>query len=229
MTPGNLAGMARVAGLRIVALTDHNSCGNCPAFFAACAAHGVVPVAGMELTCAEDIHLVCLFPALAAAMDFDRIVQGRRLLVPNRPALFGEQVLYDAEDNAIGLEPHYLPAATNLHLSDAAALVAGRSGVCYPAHIDREGNGLLAILGVFPESPAFAAAELARAENAHLAGGRLALCCSDAHRLWEIGEREQSVDLDVSLDANEDAIRKALFTKLGMRETMYNVQTTNYN
>ena len=32
-TPYNLAGMAAVKGLQVIALTDHNTCGNCPAFF----------------------------------------------------------------------------------------------------------------------------------------------------------------------------------------------------
>ena len=32
MTPCNIAGMAYLNGLKIVALTDHNSCKNCPAF-----------------------------------------------------------------------------------------------------------------------------------------------------------------------------------------------------
>ena len=32
MTPVNLAAMCALAGLDIVALTDHNTCGNCAAF-----------------------------------------------------------------------------------------------------------------------------------------------------------------------------------------------------
>lgn len=31
MTPANIAGMAAVKGLDVIALTDHNSCRNCPA------------------------------------------------------------------------------------------------------------------------------------------------------------------------------------------------------
>ena len=34
-TPNNIAGMATLCGLNIIALTDHNSCKNCPAFFEA--------------------------------------------------------------------------------------------------------------------------------------------------------------------------------------------------
>ena len=31
MTPGNIVGMAAVKGLDVIAVTDHNSCKNCPA------------------------------------------------------------------------------------------------------------------------------------------------------------------------------------------------------
>ena len=46
MTPANIAGMALLNGLQLAALSDHNSCKNCPAFFDACRVHGIVPVAG---------------------------------------------------------------------------------------------------------------------------------------------------------------------------------------
>ena len=36
MTPGSIAGIAKLNGLNIAALTDHNACDNCPAFFAVC-------------------------------------------------------------------------------------------------------------------------------------------------------------------------------------------------
>ena len=65
MTPNSIAGMAKLNGLQIVALTDHNTCGNDEAFFTACARYGIIPVAGMELTTSEDVHLLCLFRTLA--------------------------------------------------------------------------------------------------------------------------------------------------------------------
>ena len=96
MTPANIAGMAMLNGLTLVALTDHNSCKNCPAFFEACRRHGLVPVPGMELNTAEDIHLVCLFPTLEAALSFDAGVERRLLPVRNDPAVFGNQRIVDA-------------------------------------------------------------------------------------------------------------------------------------
>ena len=62
MTPNNITGMAKLLGLDIIALTDHNTCRNCEATIAAGKENGVVVVPGMELTTSEDIHAVCLFP-----------------------------------------------------------------------------------------------------------------------------------------------------------------------
>ena len=154
MTPGNIAGMASLAGLRIVALTDHNTCRNCPGFMQAAERFGLIAVAGMELTTAEDIHMVCLFERLEEALAFDRAVDAQRIRFRNRPDIFGEQLVMDGNDCVTDSEPDLLPNATALSLDDAARLCAETGGVCWPAHIDREANGILAVLGSFPESPA---------------------------------------------------------------------------
>ena len=84
-TPDSIAGMGELNGLDIMALTDHNTCKNCPAFFESALRHGILPIAGMELTTAEDIHLVCLFGTLEKALEFDNELQSRRILIENRP------------------------------------------------------------------------------------------------------------------------------------------------
>ena len=101
-TPNNIAGMASLCGLNIVALTDHNTCKNCPAFFAAAKKYGIIPIAGMELTTAEDIHVVCLFEELSDAMRFDEFVESRRLLIKNRKDIFGNQLILDGDDEVVG-------------------------------------------------------------------------------------------------------------------------------
>ena len=61
MTPYNLVNMAKVMGLDILALTDHNSSLNCPAAARAAEEAGIAFVPGMELTTSEEVHVVCLF------------------------------------------------------------------------------------------------------------------------------------------------------------------------
>ncbi|MBO6062174.1 MAG: PHP domain-containing protein [Clostridia bacterium] len=215
MTPCNIAGMAFLAGVRIVALTDHNSCKNCPAFFMACEEYGVTPVAGCELTTSEEIHMVCLFEGLKQAMAFDEAIQPYRMPFPNRVEIFGDQPIMGKDDEIVGEDPWFLPAATSLTLTEAAALVAKMGGVAYPAHIDRESNGLLAILGSFPEEPVFELCEVRDKENAEkLSGGRRTVVSSDAHRLTDFAVTLNHMELDCAPDAEPDVIRRALFENL---------------
>ena len=100
-TPNNIAGMASLCELDIVALTDHNSCKNCPAFFEAAESHGLVPVAGMELTTSEDIHVVCLFERLDDAMRFDEYVEKHSIKIKNNPDIFGKQSVLDKNDDLV--------------------------------------------------------------------------------------------------------------------------------
>ena len=104
MTPANIAGMAALKGLDAVALTDHNTCRNCPAFLAAAEEYGVLAVPGMEINTSEEVHAVCLFPTLEAALEFDRYVYGKLIKFPNKEEIFGKQEIYDLSDRVCGTE-----------------------------------------------------------------------------------------------------------------------------
>ncbi len=159
MTPSSIAGMAMLNGVKIAALTDHNTCKNCPAFFAACRNYGVVPIAGMELTTMEEIHMVCLFDSLEAAMEFDSFVEKHRMKVKNRPDIFGEQLIVNEDDEVMGTVDELLILATDLDITTAANIVRERGGAAFPAHIDKQSNGLIGVLGSFPVEPGFASVE----------------------------------------------------------------------
>ena len=220
MTPNNMAGMASLKGLQIAALTDHNSSKNCPAFLAACEKNGIVGIAGMELTTSEAIHLVCLFEYLDAALGFSAEVEKHRFPIKNKPHIFGEQLILDENDEKIGEEEFLLINATALDLETAVSLARSYGAFVMPAHIDKQANGIIGILGTFPETPAFSYAELSDAsaadalKAAHPAlDGCTFLSNSDAHYLWDIHEAEEFIELDGSDDSSV-SIRKALFEKI---------------
>lgn len=219
MTPNNIAGMGVVAKLDIMALTDHNTCRNCPAFFKTAEANGIVPVAGMELTTAEDIHLVCLFEKLEDAMNFDSAVSEKRIPFRNRVDIFGKQMIMDENDEVIGTEENLLSNATLITVDEAPALVESFGGICYPAHIDREANGIVATLGIFPELPFFPCAEYHDGdkrkeyeERFPLLTSKPFVVSSDAHYLWDISGRLNCFELDCN--DNPADIRKKLFERL---------------
>ncbi len=215
MTPGNIAGMAVVNGLQIVALTDHNTTKNCPAFYAQARKNGIIPIAGMELTTSEDVHMICLFPTLEDAMSFGEYVDTRRIRVKNKPTIFGHQHIRDENDEIVGEEEYLLINATDISIEEAVGICRERGGVCYPAHIDRPSNGMVAVLGTFPEDVAFSAYELNDGASMTEYASRFPVIetlahvvSSDAHYLWDMAEAEHTLDLP------DDDIRMGLMRYL---------------
>ncbi len=220
MTPGNIAGMAYLQGLKIVALTDHNSAKNCRSFFSVARKLGIVPIAGMELTTAEDIHVVCLLPTLEAALELDRIVSESLIPVKNKPAIFGRQILTDENDEPCGELPNLLINATRLDLASAYETVRNLGGVCYPAHVDRDSGGIIAMLGDIPEDVPYTSFEIrdfSKLEAYKERYPRLRemknVVSSDSHNLYSIPEAENLIELDADIE-DEDSVRRALIRYL---------------
>lgn len=196
-TPANIAGICAVNGLDIAALTDHNTAKNCPAFFEAALNYGVLPLAGIELTTAEEIHMVCLFETLEKALAFDDYLQSRRMLIPNRVDIFGDQLICDAEDNVIAREENLLVVATDISFEEAPSLIESYGGICYPAHIDKASNSVSSVLGLFPETPKFTCAEIfdpfkidELSKYSSIDKSKL-IISSDAHYLADIKEKNE--------------------------------------
>ena len=205
MTPGNIVGMSCLNGLQIVALTDHNSVKNCASFYKIAKTHGIIPVAGVEITTSEDVHAVCLFRTLEDALDFGNLIESRRIPIENDPEIFGRQLIIDENDEISGEEKYLLINAINISLDELYDEVTARGGVCYPAHIDRSANGMIAMLGDFPPEPHFTAFELndiASLEDCLnkfpiiSERGLRHVASSDAHYLTDISEKGFAIELD---------------------------------
>ena len=200
MSPANLAAMCALAGLEIVALTDHNTTGNCAPFCRAAAGHGLLALAGMELCTQEEIHVVCLFPDPERAEDFSRYVAGRLPSIPNDPERFGRQLRMDDGDGILGEESAFLAASTDIPLYEVPGLTTRWGGAAFPSHIDRPSFSLLGVLGLWDPDLGFTAAELSRScppeltRRSDLAGLRL-LTNSDAHYLDQVWGAEHALDL----------------------------------
>ena len=192
MTPCNIVGMAVLAGLQLIAVTDHNACGNAGAVMEAAKGTGLLVLPGMELCTAEEAHVVCLFPSLEAALAFEGAVAPTRPPVKNKPEVFGEQLLLDAHDNIVGREEVLLTTASGISVDNAAALARSFGGTAFPAHIDRPAYSVTAALGDLPPL-GFAAAEITAAgDPAALRRqyreleDKILLLDSDAHYLHQI-------------------------------------------
>jgi hypothetical protein len=148
MSPRYIAGLAAARGVKVLALTDHNSSLNCPAFAKVCPRLGILPIFGMEATTREEVHMLCLFTSLEAAMAFNDYAYSLLLPFPNDPEKTGDQVYVDEDDNIEGEVEYYLVNPLELSVDNIEPRAALYGGIVIPAHVDRPAFSMTSQLGV---------------------------------------------------------------------------------
>ena len=135
MTPATVAGLAKLAGAELIASTDHNSALNLPAAEKACREYGLRLLPGLEVTTAEELHLLCYFKTVEAALEYGRELYAALPALPCDPVIWGEQwvrLLYTslAAADAGGVRQLALEGAGDVgveaalhHVDDALSLI----------------------------------------------------------------------------------------------------------
>lgn len=216
MLPSNIVGMAALKGLDVIAVTDHCSCKNCPAVEKLAAAYGVIALFGMELTTQEEVHVLCLFGNVKAAMDFGELVCSYYQPIMNNPEIFGKQQVVNEDDEIIGEEETLLINATDIRFDEVFDLTEKYGGVMIPAHIEKKANSLLSNLGFVPEDSRFPCFEMKhigyldelREKHPYLKKCRV-ITNSDAHYLEYINEPVNFIEVQ---ERTAQAVLKALKT-----------------
>jgi PHP family Zn ribbon phosphoesterase len=222
LSPGALAELAAARGIRVLALTDHNSSLNCPAFAKHCRRLGMIPLFGLEATTQEEVHILCLFNRLEAAMAFSEYAYSLLLPFPNDPEKTGDQVYVDEDDNIEGEVEYYLVNPLDLTVDTIGPKAAEYGGMVIPAHVDRPAFSMASQLGVVVDGP-WAAVECTRLPPVFAQApldtlGYPLTTSSDAHYPEHVARRP--FELDISLeelaprglegDADMEALKRAL-------------------
>ncbi len=174
MLPAAVVARAVLLGLAAIAICDHNSAGSIEEVLSAASstAAGLLVVPGIEITTAEEAHVIGLFPTpqrcLAAAAEVRASMRG-------------------ASAAAVSL------SATGLGLDRTVDLIHEHDGLALAAHVDRPGFSVPGQLGFVPPEVPFDALEISaagaqRGRAARFSGLGLPLVCSsDAHFLSDMG------------------------------------------
>jgi predicted metal-dependent phosphoesterase TrpH len=194
MTPKKIISKARELGLDIIAITDHNSCGNVGATQRLGDHWGVKVLPGMEITTKEEVHILGIFGDLEAAKVLEtRIVE--TIQVQNRPELFGYQVLVNEEEEVEGFVAPLLISATGFSVEEVVGAIHELGGICVASHVEKPAFSLLSQLGLVPRDLGLDALEVADLglfegyRQSGLVPDLPLLFSSDAHFLDEIGKR----------------------------------------
>lgn len=197
VSPAAVVGQAAELGLGMIAVCDHNSVENLAATREAAGrldpAQAPWVLAGMEVTTVEEAHLVVLFDSLTDALTLQGMVYDHLQPGKNRPEVFGDQVVVNADDEVEGFNQRMLIGATDLGAADLTGRVHSLGGLVIAAHIDRPSFSLPSQLGIIPPELELDAVEISsrcRPEQADswLMGRDLpVVTSSDAHRLQDVG------------------------------------------
>lgn len=197
MTPNNIINMAKLKGLDAIAITDHNSSENTAVCMEAGRAAGIVVIPGMELQTREDVHVITLFPSLENCMKFQEYVYSRLPDMKNREDIFGEQIVFDAEDKVIRHNDRLLLTSADISLDEAFYKVKELQGAFIPAHIDRDAFSIIYNLGFIPENIPISTLEYhSKQKLEKLIEKKIVksyynfIMSSDAHYLHDILEKE---------------------------------------
>jgi len=153
LSPKRLLELGAARGLKLMALTDHNSSLNCPAFAKLSPQYGIIPIFGMEATTSEEIHVLCLFSNLDACMSFNEYAYS--ILTPflNNPDKTGDQIYVDEDENIEGEVEYYLINSIDLSIENIGAKVEEFGGIVIPAHVDRPAFSMTSQLGIVIDGP----------------------------------------------------------------------------
>ena len=178
----------------MVALSDHNSGENLPAFFSVAKKNGIIPIAGIEITTQEETHLLSLFPTLEKALKVSATIYDLLLPIKNNPEKLGDQIVVDEDENIIDEKEKYLNQAVSLNLEATIKLVHEYNGLAIAAHIDRFSYSIPAVLGFLPALD-FDGVESYKIPCPIDHHDFKVISNSDAHYIEDIGSRFNELDL----------------------------------
>lgn len=201
MTPKRIIEKALAKGLEIIAIADHNSAENLEVASRIASERGICLLPAMEITSAEEAHVLALFENTARALRMQQIVYDSLPAgLKNDERLWGEQVIVNERDEVMGFNTRLLLGATSLTLNRLVAEIHALGGLAVASHVDREAFSVVSQLGFIPDDIDFDALEVVnpRSDIRHPKkdGVIPLICSSDAHQLEDIGKKTTRLFID---------------------------------
>mgnify|MGYP001117960901 CR=1 FL=1 len=202
MTPNNIINMARVKGLDAIAITDHNSTKNLKSFTEVAKKNNIICIPGVEVTTREEVHILAYFDQISKAAKFQEILDDTLPKIKNKTNIFGNQYVFDDEDNILYDYNTLLISGIKLNLKETIDEIIRIGGTPIPAHIDRNSYSILSNLGFIPPDLQIKTVEItqkcdfnALLKKYPILANYRRIINSDAHSLGDILERQFFIDM----------------------------------
>ena len=152
MTPEYIARAEKEKGVNLCALTDHNSALNCPAFAEACRKYGIAPLFGLEISSAEQAHVLALYDRLEAAMEMSAHIFRNLTSHEKLSDHYGNQIVVSTDGSEQSTENTFLTVPCKFSFNELYKIVNKSGGLFIPAHINRKMFSVRSQLGKLPDN-----------------------------------------------------------------------------
>jgi PHP family Zn ribbon phosphoesterase len=224
MVPEYVLAQARQQQLDLIAITDHNSGANVKAFWEAFQGTGIAVLPGMEVTTAEEIHILTFFDHLEGLAAWQAIVYAALPPIKNQEEVFGVQVEIDAQHQIVQIHDRFFAGTTTLSVDTVFSQVQALGGLCIPAHVDKPAFSVISQLGAIPPDLDVLAVEIFWKRSLVEATQRFpeiarysVVRSSDAHYLKDIGAGKTTYVIE---SPTIQELRKALLHQEGRSFTV---------
>lgn len=223
MSPRKIVKQAKLKGLDIIGICDHNSIENVRYVKKAGEKEGLTVIGGIEVTSQEEVHILAYFD------EDEKMTELADLIYENLPGknderFFGDQIVVNEDDEVLGTNDRLLIGATALSIHDIVTSIHALSGLAIASHIDREGFSIIGQLGFIPDNLELDGLEVSpriSIDEAKVKYGQASdlpfVTSSDAHSLDDIGRSYTCLSM---AGANTKEIRKALYGEGGRKVVM---------
>ena len=195
MTPNNIVNMAKIKGLDLIGICDHNTVRQLDAFSKI--AKDITILYGIEVETIEEVHILGLFKALDDIKSFDEWLEDHKMKIKNDIAYFGHQIVMDKDDEVIDEHGSLLITSTDIAIDTCIDMIHTYGGIAILAHVLDRKNSIIEQLGFIPEAIKADAIEVKNEEEIKYLKkthpylkDHVFVNDSDAHRLSDISERE---------------------------------------
>ncbi len=193
MSPNNIVQMAKLHHLDLISVCDHNSTLQQEVLSKVAQKHGIEYWFGIEINTIEEVHVCAYFKKFDHIQRFQSTLNHYFRKIENKKDIFGNQFVYDENDNRIDEYPYLLLNSLDLSLENCIRFIHQNHGKAVLAHIYGRENGIIQQLGFIPENiyidgvEVTTAEEIKRFETEYPQYQNLPILInSDAHRLCDI-------------------------------------------
>lgn len=214
MSPKRIIDDCLAKKIDIIAICDHNSAENTAAAMNLAGKTELTVIPGMEISSAEEAHVIALLPTYRATQLMQNLVYDNLAPGENDENIFGEQLIVNERDEIEGHNKRLLISATRLPISRIVDEIHHLGGLAIASHVDREVYSIIGQLGFIPKDLPLDALEISALTTVTQARERFPdintyplVSSSDAHYLNDIGKATSRFNIE---NPTVEELRKAL-------------------